>query len=96
MKRKLLFLGLLVGVTTACTPSQLAAAYADGQLFCSRATTAGPLVVAIATTLGAPVLVTGLASGVVAAACKAWDAGAVPVSPPTTTVPTVAIVSPTT
>jgi hypothetical protein len=62
-----------------------------GQEFCSKATADGPLVVALANSQGAPVAVTGLASSVVAAACAAWDAAAVPVSPPVVGVLTVAI-----
>lgn len=79
----------------ACTAAQLSAVSTVGQEFCAKATADGPLVVSLVDTLGAPVLVTGIASDVVAAACRAWDAAAVPVSPPTSVVPTVAIVKPT-
>ncbi len=68
---------------SACTTAQQAAtskAVADGQLFCAKATGAGPLVVALANADGAPVTVTGAASADVAAACQVI--GAIPVSPP--------------
>lgn len=95
--KKFMFLGLLAGSLVAgCTAAQLAKVQTAGQLFCAKATADGPLVVAVVDTLGAPVVVTNVASAIVAAACKAWDSAAVPVSPPTGTVPTVAIVSPTT
>lgn len=71
----------------ACTAAQQAAvttavntAVADGQLFCAKATSAGPLVVAATSALGAPVIVTGMASAAVAAVCAGIDA--IPVSPP--------------
>jgi hypothetical protein len=64
----------------ACSPAQQARAVADGQLFCAKATTTGPLVVALADAAGAPVIVTGLSSDVVAAACRRISA--IPVSPP--------------
>ena len=53
---------------------------ADGQLFCAKATADGPMVVAVADMLGAPIIVTGLASDVVAGVCKSINA--IPVSPP--------------
>ena len=53
---------------------------ADGQLFCAQETAAGPIVVAVADMLGAPVIVTGLSSDVVAGVCKSINA--IPVSPP--------------
>lgn len=66
----------------ACSASQVATTVADGQLFCAKATADGPLVVALSSIAGAPVIVTGLASATVAAACAAWDVAAVPVAPP--------------
>src|SRR5581483_11241466 len=65
-----------------------------GQLFCAAETAAGPLIVALLDTAGVPVIVTGLASDTVAAWCKQWTAAAVPVSPPTVSVPSVAVVPP--
>ena len=64
----------------ACTPAQKATALKDGQLFCAKATVAGPLVFALADAAGAPVIVTGLASAVVKGDCAAIDA--IPVTPP--------------
>jgi hypothetical protein len=52
----------------------------QGQLYCSIATRTGPLVVALASTSGVPVTVTGKAADVVAAACNV--VAAVPVPPP--------------
>ena len=52
----------------------------DGQLFCAQETADGPIVVAVADMLGAPVIVTGLSSDVVAGVCKSINA--IPVSPP--------------
>lgn len=70
----------VVAVAAACSATQQAQTVAAGQLFCAKATADGPLVVALANALGAPVIVTGLASTVVAADCAAI--GAIPVSPP--------------
>ena len=85
--RKFLFACLLVPMLAACTTTQTQQATATtgrvvtaGQLFCAKATTNGPLVVALADAAGAPVNVTGLASSVVADACAAINA--IPVSPP--------------
>ena len=52
----------------------------DGQLFCAKETADGPMVVAVADMLGAPIIVTGLASDVVSGACASINA--IPVSPP--------------
>lgn len=52
----------------------------DGQLFCAKYTTAGPVVVALATSLGTPIVVTGVANTVVEADCALIDA--FPVTPP--------------
>jgi hypothetical protein len=65
---------------TACTPAQQARVVADGTLFCAKATVDGPLVVALANAAGAPIVVTGLASDVVAAQCAI--VGGIPVVPP--------------
>jgi hypothetical protein len=67
------------------------AARAAGQLFCAEATSNGPLVVALVDLTGVPVIVTNAASAAVAGACAAWMPAAVPVSPPTGAVPTVAV-----
>lgn len=56
-----------------------------GQLFCAKATATGPLVVALADAAGAPVIVTGLASDIVAADCAAIQG--IPVTPPPTSAP---------
>lgn len=69
-------------------------AYTRGQTFCSRASAAGPLIVALADQNGAPMTVTNQTAANVAAACALWDIAAKPVPPPTTTVPTVAISAP--
>ena len=53
---------------------------AKGQLFCAKVTKDGPLIVALADALGAPIIVTGLASDVVSGACASINA--IPVSPP--------------
>jgi len=63
-------------VGCSLTPAQVA----KGQLFCARATADGPLVEALTDAVGVPVIVTGLAADVVAAACA--SVGGVPVSPP--------------
>jgi predicted ATPase len=65
-------------VLAAC--AQTATAVADGQLYCARATAAGPLVVALADAAGLPFVVTGRAAADVAAACAL--VGAIPVVPP--------------
>lgn len=73
-------------------------AFQDGQLFCAVANASGTLIAAITNAAGVPVIVTGLASDVVASACAAWNASAVPVSPPAAatpvTVPTIAAPTP--
>lgn len=75
-----LLLGSFVAYLAACTAAQQARVVADGQLFCAKASTDGPLIVALADTGGAPVVVTGLASSVVAADCALINA--IPVTPP--------------
>lgn len=85
MSRSLIFAALALG---ACTPAQLAqinattqTAIVDGQLFCAKATTAGPIVVAIINTLDAKaVTVTNKAASYVASVCATINA--IPVSPP--------------
>ena len=64
----------------SCTPAEHATAVVGGQLFCARATPAGPLVVALADAAGVPVAVSGLASDLVAADCALISA--IPVTPP--------------
>ena len=83
MKR---FALLLAAILPACTTSQLRA---DGQLFCEKASADGPIVFALATAIGAPVIVTDALSSVVADACALSQA--IPVSPPAFAVPTVAV-----
>ncbi len=63
-----------------CTAAQTNTAVRDGQLFCAKATTDGPLVVAVADAAGAPIIVTGLAAAVVKGDCALIDA--IPVTPP--------------
>jgi hypothetical protein len=53
---------------------------ATGQLYCALATANGPLVVALADQLGAPITVTNKAASDVAAACAIINA--IPVTPP--------------
>jgi hypothetical protein len=92
---------------SACTTQQLATvqtaantAVADGQLFCSRATPYGPLVVALAdataSAVGAPgaISVIGKTSDYVARTCAVI--GAIPVVPPANpaATPVVAVVPP--
>lgn len=64
----------------ACSPAQKTQALANGQLFCQIETKAGPVIVAVATAAGAPVIATGLAQGAVAAICAGIQA--IPVPPP--------------
>jgi hypothetical protein len=77
-------LGVLsLSVLAGCSPAQQAQAeraVVAGQLFCAKATATGPLVVALADALGAPVVVTGRTASAVADACAII--GAVPVTPP--------------
>ena len=63
-----------------CTNTQVQQAVVDGQLFCSQATAAGPLIEAVATTNGVPVSVIGKTKAEVAALCALINA--VPVPPP--------------
>jgi hypothetical protein len=72
-----LFVVAGVLAVSGCAPSQLVA---NGQLYCAKTSADGPLIVALADALGAPVIVTGLAANVVAADCAAIDA--IPVTPP--------------
>lgn len=68
---------------SGCSPAQQAQAeraVVAGQLFCAKATQSGPLVVALADALGAPVVVTGRTTSAVADACAII--GAIPVTPP--------------
>ena len=80
----LVLAGLTLSACAAPTPAQLQTveqkSVMAGQLFCAQATAAGPLVVALADAAGAPVVVTGVASATVSAACAAI--GAIPVMPP--------------
>lgn len=76
MKHLLLAAVLLAG----CQSASVDKAVVAGQLFCATATTAGPLVVALADASGVPVTVTGKSADVVAKACAVI--GAIPVTPP--------------
>ncbi len=72
---------LLAACTPAgCTPAQEQRTVVDGQLFCGVATKSGPLVVAIVSATGVPVVVTGMASAAVASICAVI--AAIPVTPP--------------
>ena len=84
--RNLLFV-LPILALAACSASQTASVdgwvtktVVAGQSFCAKATADGPLVVALADLSGVPVIVTDVASAVVAANCAAI--GGIPVSPP--------------
>ena len=96
-------IGIAVGAILGlegCTSTQIANSktFKTGQLFCAEATATGPLVVALENQLGVPVTVTNKEASVVAAACAAWNAAAIPVAPPANatpaTVPIVAAVVP--
>lgn len=73
---------------SGCTAAQLAKigvlkqkAVVEGQLFCAKAMgTTGTVTVALATALGVPITVIGVAADVVKEACAKIDA--MPVSPP--------------
>ena len=82
-----------VSAASSLVSPQTAAA---GQAFCAKATADGPLVVALVSATANPqaILVTGLTSAAVAAACQAWAPTAVPVVPPAVAVPAVAVVVP--
>lgn len=71
---------LLLGVSACTQLSTPAARYTEGQLLCAVATATGPLVVPLISKAGVPVIVTGLASALVASYCT--QAGGVPVAPP--------------
>ena len=73
-------LALIGAIAVACTPAQLQTAIEDGQLFCAKATATGPLVFAVATAFGAPVVVTGALKATVAGVCGLE--AAIPVAPP--------------
>jgi hypothetical protein len=72
----------------SCQSPQVETTVKQGQLFCAEETATGPLTVALANALGAPVSVTNQTSTDVAAACALINA--IPVVPPTMAVPTVA------
>ena len=84
MKKFALLAVLGLAACSATTLSKLGVleqkAVVDGQLFCAKATVDGPLVAALVNAAGVPVVVTNVASAVVAAECAAI--GGVPVSPP--------------
>ena len=82
-------LALIGAIAVACTPAQRQTAIEDGQLFCAKATATGPLVFAVATALGAPIVVTGALKATVAGVCALEDA--IPVVPPRTPAPVVAV-----
>jgi hypothetical protein len=68
--RALIVISLIaLGACTASQNQQVAQVVVDGQLFCAKATVAGPLVVALADMAGAPVTVTDKTANAVATAC---------------------------
>jgi len=74
---------IAVIMLAGCSPAQQAQAervVVAGQLFCAKATATGPIVVALADALGAPVVVTGRTATAVSDACAII--GAIPVTPP--------------
>jgi hypothetical protein len=84
MRKLIATLGVCL-LIAACTQSQINQAVnttvADGQFFCAKAEPGGvTAVVALETALGVPVIVTGMTSASVAAACAVIDG--IPVSPP--------------
>lgn len=87
MRKMWIVVWACVFILGGCTAAQLTKmgllkqkAVVAGQLFCSKETTDGPLVMALETAFGVPVVVTGVESKVVASACAYVDA--IPVSPP--------------
>ena len=78
-------------IAVACTLAQRQTAIEDGQLFCAKATATGPLVFAVATAFGTPVIVTGALKATVASVCGLE--AAIPVAPPANpvAVPVVAV-----
>lgn len=70
-------------------PTSISNVVVDGQLFCAQASTLGPIVVALATKNGAPITVTDKTAQWVASNCALINA--IPVVPPPTVVPTVAV-----
>lgn len=71
---------LVVGGCTADQAAKFDKAVVQGQLYCSKATALGPIVVALADMNGVPISVTGRTAATVSAACAAVQA--IPVSPP--------------
>lgn len=76
--RVLFFLPLVL--IAGCSAPQQQTAVKNGQLFCAKATADGPLVVALADALGAPIIVAGRTASVVAADCALIEG--TPVVPP--------------
>lgn len=76
--RALFFLPLVL--IAGCSSAQQQTVVKSGQLFCAKATADGPLVVALADALGAPIIVTGLGANIVAADCALIQG--TPVVPP--------------
>lgn len=104
--RKLLTASACLLALAGCTQAQVTTALQTptGQLFCAFQTAGGPMVVALVDAAAsaaqpgaAPVAIiaTGTTKAVVDADCAAAGPGGVAVSPPSTPVPTVAIVTPT-
>lgn len=67
-------------ILVGCNAQLTNRAVVDGQLFCAKATAAGPLVVALADAAGVPFTVTNKSAQVVANACAVINA--IPVAPP--------------
>jgi hypothetical protein len=72
--------GVIVSNLFGCSPATLNNTVAQGQLFCAIATATGPLVIALADQLGAPILVTGKLASAVAADCALVNG--IPTTPP--------------
>lgn len=98
MKRNILALATIASLAGCSNLTQKnithSTAFQNGQLFCAMATANGPLIVALENATGVPVNVINKSSALVAASCAAWNALAIPVTPPAnatkTTVPIVA------
>ncbi len=77
---QLIAAGQTLAAVAAGNNTTVASIVTAGGLFCQKATAGAPLVVALANIYGAPVSVTGMAAGDVAAACAL--VGGIPVAPP--------------
>lgn len=76
MKRLSILAALTLLALASCAPPQVE----KGRLFCAKATASGPLVIALADALGAPLVVTNQSAATVAGWCALI--GGIPVVPP--------------